>query len=100
MYVYSTLDWSWMTVALCRVGFITIRDSLAEPIKLVCETERSPNFKTHRSRTWDLNQAVYTVQRENQRDQSSNERIVFDMVYILNRAGYFKPAIRLRHKAV
>ena len=24
----------------------------------------------------------------------------FDMVYILNLAGYFKPAIRLRHKAV
>ena len=31
--------------------------------------------------------------------QSSNQRI-FYMVYILNLAGYFKPAIRLSHKAV
>ena len=82
MYIYSTRDLSWMTVALYRIGFITIRDSLAEPIKLVGETETSPNFKTHRSRTWDLNQALHTVQRENQRDQSSNQRILFDMVYI------------------
>ena len=29
-----------------------------------------------------------------------NQRIFFYMLYILNFAGYFKPAIRLRHKAV
>ena len=106
-YVRRILDWSWMTVTLCRVGINFLRDSFIQPsqprwlvVKLVGETDRSPNFKTHRSRTWDLNQALDTVQRENQGDQSSNQRIFFYMVHILNLAGYFKPAIRLRHKAV
>ena len=31
MCVYSTLGWYWKAAALCRVGFITSRDSLTQP---------------------------------------------------------------------
>lgn len=65
------VDWSWMTQALCRVGFNTLRDSFTQPSqgfwrnRTVCEFQ----IKTHRRRTWGLNQALDTIQRENQRDQ-------------------------------
>ena len=80
------LDWSWMTVTLCMVHYPKRFFQSAESIKLVGETVQLPNFKTHRSRTWDLMQALDTVQRKNQRDQISNQRIFLRMVYILNLA--------------
>ena len=91
-----------MTVALCRVGFVTLRDSFIQPSqssKLAKPNNLRISFKTLRSRTWDLNQALDTVQRK-KRDHNSNQGILFHKAYILHFAGYFKPAIRLRHNAV